>query len=234
MVNTFRNDIYRSAKTLSLISIGLFSLLAVCGVLYVVFSFVLLLFPDWQFGFEEGETFHVGLIFIGLVGILEIPLQLAAIVFFLIWEYRAFNNISALKARYLELSPGWAVGLVVHPVRPSGQTVSGHARALERKRPGFRRGNWLPRIGFEDSTDARFLVGIFLVSVFLHRIASRMIDDNGNAMEAFPLFFAREYFSNRRGVCDNHNYQGHHTETGSAFSENRRFQPIRTTDAAGF
>ena len=36
--------------------------------------------------------------------------------FFLMWLYRAFNNLSALKARNLEFSPGWAIELVVYSI----------------------------------------------------------------------------------------------------------------------
>lgn len=110
MANTFRNDTYRSAKTLSLITLGLLGTLALCAIFYIFMSVVMLALPDAQMDLGDGEQMHAGFAAIGLVAILEILLRVATITFFLIWEYRAFNNLSVLRARNLEFSPGWAVG----------------------------------------------------------------------------------------------------------------------------
>ena len=110
MANTFRNDIYRPTKTLSFIVMGLFGTLVLCAVFKILFSVMMIALPDVQMDLDKGEQLHIGLALIGLVAILEILLRVATIVFFLIWEYRAFNNLSALQARNLEFSPGWAVG----------------------------------------------------------------------------------------------------------------------------
>lgn len=110
MANTFRNDAYRSSKIPSYIAIGLLGSLILCAILFILSSFGMLLYPDSTLDFEDGEPMPVALVFIGIIALLRIPLFITTIVFFLIWEYRAFNNLSALKARNLQFSPGWAVG----------------------------------------------------------------------------------------------------------------------------
>ena len=110
MANTFRNDTYRSSKIPSYIAIGLLGSLILCAIFFILLSFGMLLYPDSTFDFEDGEPMPTALVLIGILALLRIPLFIAAVVFILIWEYRAFNNLSALKARNLEFSPGWAVG----------------------------------------------------------------------------------------------------------------------------
>ena len=45
-----------------------------------------------------------------LFALLDLIIYLATVVFFLIWLYRAYNNLRAFSGRSLNYSPGWAVG----------------------------------------------------------------------------------------------------------------------------
>lgn len=110
MANTFRNEDYQSPKTLGNIAIGLLGGLIVCSFLIVIFSLGLAMYPDSVLDAGDGETLPIAYGLIGIVALLHIPVYVGTIVFFLIWEHRAFNNLSALRANYLEFSPGWAVG----------------------------------------------------------------------------------------------------------------------------
>lgn len=110
MANTFYNDLYRSPKTLSYIAAGLLGSLIFCSVLFIFSGLGLALYPDSLMDFGDGEPTPVAYVVVGLIALLHIPLFIATIVFFLIWEYRAFKNLSALNAQNLEFSPGWAVG----------------------------------------------------------------------------------------------------------------------------
>src|SRR5688500_18010935 len=110
MTNTFGNNTYRSSKTLSYIAIGLLGSLILCAIFFILLSFGMLFFPDSAINLEDGEPMSAALLFIGIAALLRIPLFIAVVVFFLIWVYRAFNNLSALKPGNLEFSPGWAVG----------------------------------------------------------------------------------------------------------------------------
>ena len=44
------------------------------------------------------------------VGLFSFPIKIATIIVFLVWMYRASNNLRPLGASFLEFSPGWAVG----------------------------------------------------------------------------------------------------------------------------
>lgn len=110
MTNIFTNDLFRSPKTLSYIAIGLLGGLIACSALFIIFSFGLVLYPDNLTDFGDGEPMQLAYVLIGVVALLHIPLSIATIVFFLIWEHRAFKNLSALNAQNLEFSPGWAIG----------------------------------------------------------------------------------------------------------------------------
>ncbi len=110
MANTFRNDTYRSGKTLSYLAIGFLGSSLLGLALNVILGFGQVMFPDKTIDLAGGQSVSIAYTLIGLVALLNVPLFICTIVFFLIWEHRAFNNLSALKARNLEFSPGWAVG----------------------------------------------------------------------------------------------------------------------------
>lgn len=110
MANTFRNDYFRPLNTQSYIAIGFLSVVLLCSILFIVFGFITLVAPDSQINLGDGEFLNIGLGLIGLTAIIRIPVFVATVVFFLIWEHRAFSNLSALRAQNLEFSPGWAVG----------------------------------------------------------------------------------------------------------------------------
>ena len=110
MANTFKNETYRSSKTLSYIAIGLLGSLILFAVCFFFLSFWQLASPDMTVDLDDGEAMPLPMMITGITALLRIPVFIATIVFFLIWEYRAFSNLSALKAQNLEFSPGWAVG----------------------------------------------------------------------------------------------------------------------------
>src|SRR5215204_3575971 len=110
MAHTFRNDIYRSAKGLSYVVMAIFGGIALCSAFYILLSIVMIAAPAGGMSLADGSSINIWFAIIGLGAILEILLRVAVMVLFLIWEYRSFNNLSALKARNLEFSPGWAVG----------------------------------------------------------------------------------------------------------------------------
>lgn len=110
MANSFSNDVYTSAKTLSYLAIGCFSLLLLCFVLYFIISTVETVADLPKVTLDTGETVSFGIVIIGLISLFEILLRLLTIIFFLIWLFKAYKNLPALESRNLEFSPGWAVG----------------------------------------------------------------------------------------------------------------------------
>lgn len=110
MTNDFANHSYRSPKTLSFLASGFLGGVLLCNVLFIIFSIGMLVFPDRAMSLGAGEQAPVAFVLIGLVSILHALLYIPTIVFFLVWLHRAYKNLSALRASYLEYTPGWAVG----------------------------------------------------------------------------------------------------------------------------
>lgn len=182
MANTFRNDIFRPVNTLGYVAIGFLSAVLFCYALFVIFSFVILAFPDWQLDLGDGEYLDVGFGLVGLTEIFRLPLLIATIVFFLIWEYRAFNNLSALKARNLEYSPGWAVGWWFVPFANLIKPFQAMRELYAESDPDFD-----PNLGFlSTSPSAPTIMGFWwafwIIGNILFRIATRL--DDG---QVFPL-----------------------------------------------
>lgn len=95
---------------LSNLTIVLFVAIAGISALFVVGAIVSIISPDWALDLGDGDVLPFGFMLIGLLALVELPLRIALIVVFLIWLHRAYSNLSPLKARSLQSSPGWAVG----------------------------------------------------------------------------------------------------------------------------
>ena len=108
---------YRSLQTLSLFAVcGLASIL-LCNVLIAVFGFGELTVPSaFIIPLDKDGSMSGWYALIGLIGLLHIPLFIFTIVCFLIWQYRAYKNLPALKVRNPEHTPGWTVGYWFIPV----------------------------------------------------------------------------------------------------------------------
>lgn len=110
MPNTFSNDIYRSAKTLSYFTIGSLAALVFCFSLMFILSFVQVVFTIPAINLNGAESIPVTYVLLGIIALFQILARILTIVVFLIWLHRAFKNLPALAAQNLEFSPGWAVG----------------------------------------------------------------------------------------------------------------------------
>lgn len=187
MANSFRNDTYRSAKPLSYIVIALFGGIALCSAFYIVMSIVLLAFPDSYMELDHGSSVNTVFAIIGLGAILEIVFRVLVIIFFLIWEYRSFNNLSALKARNLEYSPGWAVGWWFIPFANLVKPFQVMRELYNESDPDFDE-----ETGFlHTSAGTPELIGFWwaalLLSGFVGRIADKMVSANGDPSQYFPI-----------------------------------------------
>lgn len=83
--------------------------MAICSGLSFIVGLVQIVDPNRTFDLE-GDSTSVWLLLQGLVALVQIPVYIFTIVFFLIWLYRANKNLTPLGASYTEFSPGWAVG----------------------------------------------------------------------------------------------------------------------------
>ncbi len=110
MANSFRNDIFLDPLLLSWAVIGLLALNVVLSVVFAIFGVVIIAMPDWVAYAQDGGLITLLAVSVGMLGMLESPLRIVTGIVFLVWVYRTYNNLSALKSRNLEFSPGWAVG----------------------------------------------------------------------------------------------------------------------------
>lgn len=189
MANTFRNDTFRPLKTLSNVTMGFLGSVLLCAFLYLILSFALILFPDAQMDLGDGTSMAIAFGLIGIVALFEIVLRICTIVFFLIWEHRAFSNLSALKAQNLEHSPGWAVGWWFIPFANLVKPFLVMRELWNESDPDFDE-----ELGFlSNSTGTPLILGFwwatFLLGNITYRISDRLIDNDGNISEAFPILF---------------------------------------------
>ena len=188
MANTFRNDTYRSARALSYIVIAIFGAIALCSVFFIIMSFVMLAAPDAAMRLDDGSSINIPLAVVGLAAILEIIMRVVVVVFFLIWEYRSFNNLSALKARNLEYSPGWAVGWWFIPFANLVKPFQVMRELWNESDPDFDEQTGFLNVSPGTPEIIGFWWGTFLIGGFIGRIADKLIDANGDPSQYFPIF----------------------------------------------
>lgn len=109
---------YRAAFTSAHIRANIVKILLVVGAIVTGLSMLVeavsLAIPPLTEDQEPGDNpmaLAIGLLML-LVGILSILIYIATVIFFLIWLYRASDNLPAFgnSPRSLSYSPGWAVG----------------------------------------------------------------------------------------------------------------------------
>ncbi len=187
MANTFRNDIYRPARPFSYIVMTLFGGIALCSAFYIVMSVITIAFPDARMQMANGSSVHVGIGLIGLAAILEGLLRILSIVFFLIWEYRSFNNLSALKARNLEFSPGWSVGWWFIPFANLVKPFQAIRELWNESDPDFDEEAVFHYAGGGTPEVVGFWWATFLISGIINNISNKMTDSAGNISDYFPV-----------------------------------------------
>jgi hypothetical protein len=189
MANSFRNDIYRSPVILSYIVMAMLGAFALCSIAFVVMSLVMAFSTHTLVDLGNGESIDYGMGLIGLVALFEIPLQLATVIFFCIWEYRAFNNLSALGAKNLEFSPGWAVGWWFIPFLNLVKPFQVVRELYNNSDPDVDEDGFLA--SYQGTPEiVGFWWGTYLAGNITFRISNMMIDDRtGQISGAFPVTF---------------------------------------------
>lgn len=183
MTNGYNVEGYRSPKTLSLVVISLFAIQLVCYGLYLLFSFVQIAMPDWTFEGSEGLT--IPYLLIGLTSFVETLARLATIVTFLIWLYRVYSNLSPLKARDLEFTPGWAVGWWFIPFANLIKPYQAVTEAWRESDP-----NYDPELGFltstiENSWHFPIWWGSFLIGNIFTRVSEMAVGED-SVSDSYP------------------------------------------------
>lgn len=105
-MNEYSSIQYKSPQTLSLLTVGGLAAAALCDLLGVLFSFGGLLLPDINI---PDEPTPIWFLLIGLVSLLEIAVFVFTVAVFLMWQFTTYKNLTPLKAKNLEATPGWAI-----------------------------------------------------------------------------------------------------------------------------
>lgn len=185
MENQYSNEVYRPTKNRSYIAIGLLAAVLFFSFLLVAFNFITLAAPDWNIDLGDGDSLNVGLGLTGIAAIFKIPLFILTVIFFLIWEHRAFSNLSALKAQHLEFTPGWAVGWWFIPFANLVKPFQAMRELWNESDPDFD-----PDLGFlSSSSSAPTIMGFWwafwIIGNVTDNIASRI--DNTQAFAFFMI-----------------------------------------------
>lgn len=187
MANTFRVETYRSPRSLGLVVTAIFGLQLLCFAAYVLFGFGALILPEWVVDLDEGGTLSVFVIAIGLISLLEIALLLAGIVVFLVWVHRTYSNLSPLRARDLNHSPGWAVGWWFIPIANLFKPYQVVKEIWVESDPDYDE-----ELGFMPSSfSAPSLLGFWWAAWIISNVVARIADraseaPDGGVTEAFP------------------------------------------------
>ena len=112
---SFSRNIYRPLAVLAYPSMALFGCLAAMSLFLAVLGFSYALFHRDPYSPEESGSMSIVFQLMALFLYLEPFARVLTIIVFLAWVFRAHKNLSGLKVRGLEYTPGWAVGLWLIP-----------------------------------------------------------------------------------------------------------------------
>ena len=188
MANTFRNDTYRANGVFANTAVGLLSLIALSGIIYIIASILMIALPDNALTLKTGAQLNVGFLLIGLTAFFVLFLRLLTAIFFLIWLHRAFNNLSALKAQNLEFSPGWAVGWWFIPFANLVKPFQVIRELWNESDPNFDQETGFLNTSAGTPEIVGFWWGAFLLSGFVGRLSDGFIDSQtGETSTYFPV-----------------------------------------------
>ena len=101
---------YRSPVFLSRLAIAGLALSGVCRILYLVASISMFFVPSRSFDLGDNDSLFLWELVLGLIALVFIPIFIFTVVTFLMWLYRTFTNLPAMRSDSNEFTPGWAVG----------------------------------------------------------------------------------------------------------------------------
>lgn len=181
--------IYQSPKTLSYPTIGSFIALLLIYASFALGSLIHIISPTTYFNMGDGNQVPMGLAVIGMFAFFEIPLRILTIVFFLMWLYRCYKNLTPLRSESVEFTPGWSVGWWFIPIanlfKPF-QVMSelwNQSDAEIDEEMGFLSGKG------GSPTIIVFWWAFFIISNIIYRISEMAIDNEGNVASIFATLF---------------------------------------------
>ncbi len=172
---------YRSPHALSVLAISGLGTILLFDILFAISGFGILISP---FAFTipiENNAVSGWYALCKLVSYLHIPVFIFTIICFLLWQYRAYKNLPALKVRKLEQTPGWAVGFWFIPVLNLFRPFQIMRELWNESDPDFD-----PELGFlSSSLGTPELISWWWAFWLISRVAERISITVGNAKNSF-------------------------------------------------
>jgi Domain of unknown function (DUF4328) len=177
---------YRSPRVLGYLTMFFLGSLFVTNLLSTISGFGEIFLP-FSLDLDGGEYISIWFLIIGLISILEVFLYLATVVFFLIWLFRVYTNLSPLRSPNQEFTPGWAVGWWFIPFANLVKPYQVVREAWQESDPDFD-----PSLNFLSNTISAptflgFWWAFWILSNIFNNIASRMINNDGQAIQGFGV-----------------------------------------------
>jgi len=104
------NPQFRSPNTLAQLAMAGLGLTAMCEIATALIGVFQIAMPDSTLSPDDVSEVSTWLMIQSLIALLQIPIFIATVVFFLMWLYRAHSNLEHLRPVNLQFTPGWAVG----------------------------------------------------------------------------------------------------------------------------
>jgi hypothetical protein len=101
---------YRSPRTLSYLAIAGIAGSGICRFLVIIVGVALIVDPTRTSNVPSGQRAYLWVFLHDVIVLFEFPVYVFAIVVFLMWLFRIYKNLPALRAERVDNSPGWAVG----------------------------------------------------------------------------------------------------------------------------
>ena len=104
------NPQFRSPNTLAQLAMAGLGLTALCELAGAVIGVFQITMPDSALSLDDLSEVSTWLMIQSFIALLQIPIFIATVVFFLMWLYRAHSNLTDLRPVNLQFTSGWAVG----------------------------------------------------------------------------------------------------------------------------
>ena|SRR5438552_1503302 len=185
MANTSKNDIFRSPNLIGMAAIIAFAGLFSLAILGILASVLMIVSPDSNFELPSGETMDTAWFLVSIVALFQLGLRILCIIFFLVWLYRAFNNLPVIGARNLQFSPGWAVGWWFIPFANLVQPYKIVKELYRESHVAALRASPVP-----STENVGLWWGMFLTSGFALRVSDSMVGSNSTGPSRyFPVAY---------------------------------------------
>ncbi|MGE3169891.1 MAG: DUF4328 domain-containing protein [Pyrinomonadaceae bacterium] len=101
---------FRSPGVLATLAMAGLGLTALCELAAMFVGFGQIVQPDSALDLGDAGPMSLWLMLQSLIALVQVPIYIATVVFFLMWLYRAHSNLSVLRPTNLQFTPGWTVG----------------------------------------------------------------------------------------------------------------------------